>query len=286
MPSVHHVHPEFGYFCPTPRFRRDVRVAIVSVALGALVGAGYVTLRATHEHETATALTMTPVVQPVTDGAAVIDNGASAIETANKADAVKVDRLRVDLTKADAAKSDTAKSDAAKSETAKSETSKPAAASGESRGAEPGKTDPAKAACENKTWSYIDGTCVANKPRRVIVRAATDRPAVATAPIGRSAAASSAAPAAAAEKQQNPVVASAVAAATPAAPAVTSETAAAASKKPQRAVHSARHRNDGDPRVARERAAAAGARGAPVYASNGGGFFSGGFLGMRWPWQQ
>ena len=28
MPSARYVHPEFGYFCPTPRFRRKVRVAL------------------------------------------------------------------------------------------------------------------------------------------------------------------------------------------------------------------------------------------------------------------
>src|SRR5947209_5541386 len=31
-------HPEFGYFCPPPRLRRDVRVACLAVMFGALIG--------------------------------------------------------------------------------------------------------------------------------------------------------------------------------------------------------------------------------------------------------
>ena len=46
MPSTHVVHPaatefhpEFGYLCPGPQLRRMVRVALISTALGATVGA-------------------------------------------------------------------------------------------------------------------------------------------------------------------------------------------------------------------------------------------------------
>ena len=35
MPASHYIHPEFGFFCPTPRLRRRLRVA-----LGCLVVAG------------------------------------------------------------------------------------------------------------------------------------------------------------------------------------------------------------------------------------------------------
>jgi hypothetical protein len=34
-----HIHPEFGYFCPMPRFRRDLRVAFFAFACGAGLGA-------------------------------------------------------------------------------------------------------------------------------------------------------------------------------------------------------------------------------------------------------
>jgi hypothetical protein len=45
MPPAYHVHPEFGYFCPTPRRRRELRVAIVSILFGAIIGASIATLR-------------------------------------------------------------------------------------------------------------------------------------------------------------------------------------------------------------------------------------------------
>ena len=43
MPSARYVHPEFGYFCPTPRFRRGLRVALACMVLG---GIGVALLRA------------------------------------------------------------------------------------------------------------------------------------------------------------------------------------------------------------------------------------------------
>jgi hypothetical protein len=49
MPSGYHVHPEFGYFCPTPHRRRELRVAIVSILFGAIIGGGIATLRAGHD---------------------------------------------------------------------------------------------------------------------------------------------------------------------------------------------------------------------------------------------
>ena len=49
MPPAYHVHPEFGYFCPTPRRRRELRVAIVSILFGAIIGGSIATLRAAHD---------------------------------------------------------------------------------------------------------------------------------------------------------------------------------------------------------------------------------------------
>ena len=42
MTFNHHIHPEFGYFCPTPRLRRDVRVAFFAIIFGALIGSATV----------------------------------------------------------------------------------------------------------------------------------------------------------------------------------------------------------------------------------------------------
>jgi hypothetical protein len=46
MPLAYDVHPEFGYFCPAPRVRREPRVAVVSILVGMVIGAAIVTIRA------------------------------------------------------------------------------------------------------------------------------------------------------------------------------------------------------------------------------------------------
>jgi hypothetical protein len=49
MPSTYHVHPEFGYFCPTPYRRRELLVAVVSILFGAMIGGSISTLGAAHD---------------------------------------------------------------------------------------------------------------------------------------------------------------------------------------------------------------------------------------------
>ena len=34
MPASHYIHPEFGFFCPTPRFRRRLGVALACLVAG------------------------------------------------------------------------------------------------------------------------------------------------------------------------------------------------------------------------------------------------------------
>jgi hypothetical protein len=46
MPLAYDVHPEFGYFCPAPRVRQGLRVALVSLLFGMMIGAAIVTIRA------------------------------------------------------------------------------------------------------------------------------------------------------------------------------------------------------------------------------------------------
>ena len=48
MPPAYDIHPEFGYLCPAPRVRRELRVAVVSVLFGIVVGAAIVTVGAGH----------------------------------------------------------------------------------------------------------------------------------------------------------------------------------------------------------------------------------------------
>jgi hypothetical protein len=52
VPLVYDVHPDFGYFCPGPRVRRELRVALVSMLFGMAIGAAIVTIRAGQASET------------------------------------------------------------------------------------------------------------------------------------------------------------------------------------------------------------------------------------------
>lgn len=52
MTPTYYVHPEFGYLCPGPRARRELRVAVVSILFGMVIGAAIVTVRAGHAVET------------------------------------------------------------------------------------------------------------------------------------------------------------------------------------------------------------------------------------------
>jgi hypothetical protein len=33
VPASHYIHPEFGFFCPTPRFRRRLRVVLACLVV-------------------------------------------------------------------------------------------------------------------------------------------------------------------------------------------------------------------------------------------------------------
>jgi hypothetical protein len=52
VPLAYDVHPEFGYFCPAPRVRREMRVAVVSILFGMAIGAAIVTIGAGQAIET------------------------------------------------------------------------------------------------------------------------------------------------------------------------------------------------------------------------------------------
>jgi hypothetical protein len=49
MPSAYRMHSEFGYFSPTPYRHRELRIAIVSILFGAIIGSSIATLRAGHD---------------------------------------------------------------------------------------------------------------------------------------------------------------------------------------------------------------------------------------------
>ena len=52
MPPAYDIHPEFGYLCPTPRARRELRVAVVSILAGMAIGATIMAIHAGQAAET------------------------------------------------------------------------------------------------------------------------------------------------------------------------------------------------------------------------------------------
>jgi hypothetical protein len=52
VPGAYYVHPEFGYFSPAPRLRRELRVALISILLGMAVGAAIVSIHSGKAVET------------------------------------------------------------------------------------------------------------------------------------------------------------------------------------------------------------------------------------------
>ena len=52
MPPAYDIHPEFGYFCPAPRARRELRVAVVSILAGMAIGAAIMAIHAGQAAET------------------------------------------------------------------------------------------------------------------------------------------------------------------------------------------------------------------------------------------
>jgi hypothetical protein len=50
--GAYYVHPEFGYFSPAPRLRRELRIALISILLGMAVGAAIVSIHSGKAVET------------------------------------------------------------------------------------------------------------------------------------------------------------------------------------------------------------------------------------------
>jgi hypothetical protein len=301
VPPANYVHPEFGYLCPTSRLRRDFRVAVVSIVLGGIIGAAVVTLRAAHDREADNALMVAHVVHPTeATAAAVAEAAPGATDVGNvKLEPVKIDRIRIDAVKADTAEpvTDGAKIDGAKTDGAKTDGSKIDRAKRDSAKADSGKTDAAKGegakadaakpACEDNTWAYLDGTCVAIKPRRVKVRAATDSPGIGAAPIGRTVSTNVAAPAPAAANAPSSsappaATSNATAPATATASPETPQPSAAPTRKPQKVVRSqSRPSHDRSARDERVR----GYAGYANYPGYPGGYRQGANPGLfGWVW--
>ena len=230
MPSTQYLHPEFGYLGSTSRWHRDLKVALVSIFVGAIAGAsGLAVLMADRDLKTdgtsTTARVEVPETQPISEPTPTAQPAAQA--------------SRASLPSTEAAPTSADGANTARLDT-----------DGKSNAAKPEATDPAgsKAACDDSTWSYLDGKCVAQDKPRKRLRAANDAPAIGRTPVGRS----TTPPAAAASGSDDPQGAaspSSAAQAKPAdaaapAPVEPSAPSAAPAKKPQKTARNHSRRRD------------------------------------------
>ena len=89
MPSAHYVHPEFGYFCPGPGLRRVLRVAVVSILFGIIIGASVIRLRAGHDRQADNAWTIAHIEPSRAATVLPADMGPGSSLTGNAAGAIK-----------------------------------------------------------------------------------------------------------------------------------------------------------------------------------------------------
>jgi hypothetical protein len=232
-----HVHPEFGYLCPSRGLRRGMRITFAFAVLGTIAGInGVASLMADHDSAIDSALLsarseaeLTPAAVP-TPVAKVREKPLEAARPVVEGPAAAV---KVAVTAAPVAAS------AAKSDAGTSTPAMPAAA---------------KPQCEDNTWAYLDGKCVATKVRKV--RVARPAPNNGAAP---------AAPASAPDRRQvapspsKPAQAATADASASAAATEPSSQPAAATKKPQKPASTpSRPRNPADPLPGRDARAGAG----------------------------
>jgi hypothetical protein len=229
MPSSRYLHPEFGYLGATSRWRRDLKVAVVSIFVGAIAGAGGLTvLIADRDARTDGPATSARVEASAAQPAS--DPGPTAQPTQQAS--------RPSLPTTETTPSPTDGAGTIRPET-----------DGKSNAAKPDASGAAgsKAACDDSTWSQLDGKCVPqDKPRKLRLRAANDAPAIGRAPVGRSTA-PSAPVASGSDDPQGPAPPPGAALAKPAeaaAPAEPPAPSATPAKKPQKTARGHSRRRD------------------------------------------
>ena len=167
MEHSSHLHPEFGLLSPTPRLRRELRIAASSLLFGGIAGAlcvsGVVALR--HSDRAAMEIAEASRATVSRDAASQESEPGSGPST-------------------DARAANSADTRAASSENQAGTAARPQASAEMS----------AQRASETSAPAAAPDSAVAPKPRMVRIRKAIDSPAIARLPLGRSEAPAAASP--------------------------------------------------------------------------------------------
>jgi hypothetical protein len=89
VPPAYDIHPEFGYFCPAPRARRELRVAVVSILAGMAIGAAIMAIHAGQAAETEAVSGNAQLKSSAPDPLAAVPAASPRIKDADKAKAVE-----------------------------------------------------------------------------------------------------------------------------------------------------------------------------------------------------
>jgi hypothetical protein len=164
------LHPEFGYFCPTARLRRDVRVAFCAIIFGALIGSVTVAALSTRgRNSEAESATLT---------------NARVVETATRPDRNQGSRTEIPAVNA------TPPSESQIFDDQASRTAYPLVTAT----VEPGKRASNLNGCEENSSPTAQGQCASEKFGPVRVRSVNNPPEIARIPLGRTTALEAAAP--------------------------------------------------------------------------------------------
>jgi hypothetical protein len=93
VPRAYDIHPEFGYFCPAPRARRELRVAVVSILAGMAIGAAIMAIHAGQAAETEAVSGNAQLKSSAPDPLAAVPAASPRIKDAEKAKADPVEAI-------------------------------------------------------------------------------------------------------------------------------------------------------------------------------------------------
>jgi hypothetical protein len=94
VPPAYDIHPEFGYFCPAPRARRELRVAVVSILAGMAIGAAIMAIHAGQAAETEAVSGNAQLKSSAPDPLAAVPAASPRIKDADNAKADPVETIK------------------------------------------------------------------------------------------------------------------------------------------------------------------------------------------------
>jgi hypothetical protein len=94
VPPAYDLHPDFGYLCPAPRMRRELRVAVVSTLAGMAIGAAIMAIHAGQAAETEAVSGNAQLKSSAPDPLAAVPAASPRVKDADNAKADPVETIK------------------------------------------------------------------------------------------------------------------------------------------------------------------------------------------------